>query len=140
MTPVLREGRLEDLAACASIYERVLPAAHPGLGAGKPGKWEFQDSIAGEELWVAEGGKGLAGLVTIWRPDAFIHHLYIEPAWQRRGIGRMLLQLALRRCGGHAELKCDEANRAAHGFYLAAGWRPAGWGWSPSGPWLRFRH
>jgi GNAT superfamily N-acetyltransferase len=114
--------------------------AHPRIDTGIPSVREFADSIAGEELWVAESDAGIAGLVTIYRPDNFIHHLYIDPAWHRRGIGRALLQLALARCGGHAELKCDEANRAAQAFYHAAGWRPAGWGWHPHGAWIRFRH
>jgi GNAT superfamily N-acetyltransferase len=140
MMPAIREGRPEDIAACARIYERALPMAFPRLAPIGAGEREFADSIAGEELWVAENEGRIAGLITIWRPDAFIHHLYIVPAWQRRGLGRALLAFALRRCGGHAALKCNEANRPAHAFYQAAGWRPAGWGWSAHGAWIRFRY
>lgn len=145
MNPTIREGRAEDIADCTLIYERALPVAFPRLahvspGAGSPGPREFADSIAGEELWVAEEAGRIAGLVTIWRPDAFIHHLYIVPDWQRRGLGRALLALALRRCGGHAALKCNEANHPARAFYQNAGFRPAGWGWSTQGAWIRFEY
>lgn len=136
---IYREGHGEDIPACAGIFARLFAVTHP-RSATVPGGRHFEDPIAGEELWVAEAPDGIAGLVTVWRPDAFIHHLYVHPAWHRRGIGRALLQLALARCGGHAELKCDEANRAAHTFYQEMGFRPAGWGWSSYGPWIRFHY
>ena len=50
----------------------------------------------------------------------------------------LLLGQALHRCGGNGELKCQEGNRAACRFYMERGWRPAGWGWSSAGPWIRF--
>jgi GNAT superfamily N-acetyltransferase len=78
--------------------------------------------------------------VAIYRPARFIHHLYVDPDYLRRGIGLALLAQALGHCGGSADLKCDEANRPAQAFYLAAGWRPVDWGWAPSGPWIRFRY
>ncbi len=93
-----------------------------------------------EELWVAEEWGRIRGLVAVYRAASFIRHLYVDPDHLRLGIGRALLALALRHCGGTAELKCDEANRAAQAFYLAAGWRPVDWGWAPSGPWIRFRY
>jgi GNAT superfamily N-acetyltransferase len=64
----------------------------------------------------------------------------VLPNLHRRGIGRALLNLALARCGGHAELKCQEANRKACLVYTLLGWRPVGWGWSMTGPWIRFRY
>ena len=140
MNLIIREGRAEDVGPCALIYERLFRTNHPRASRERRGQRGFAESIAGEELWVAEQEDGIAGLVTIWRPDAFIHHLYIDPSWQRRGIGRALLGLALRRCGGHADLKCDEANRAAHAFYREMGFWPSGWGWAPYGPWIRFRY
>ena len=77
---------------------------------------------------------------SIWRAGAFIHHLYIDPSGHRQGIGRALVTLALRQCGGHGELKCNEANRAAQAFYLAAGCRPVGMGLvRPAGPGSAYR-
>jgi ribosomal protein S18 acetylase RimI-like enzyme len=92
----------------------------------------FRGGKPGDDLWIAESAGRLAGMIAIWRPASFIHHLYVAPAWQRRGIGRDLLSLGLRACGGRAGLKCNEANRAAQAFYQAAGGHPAGWGWAPS--------
>ena len=74
------------------------------------------------------------------RPQRFIHSLYVRPDRHRQGIGRALLDRALGRCGGHAALKCQEANRAACQFYLRLGWRPMDWGWSEAGPWIMFAY
>ena len=79
------------------------------------------------------------GFVSIYLPERFIHSLYVHPARHRQGIGQALLDLALRRCGGRAELKCQEGNRGACAFYTRLGWRPVDWGWSTAGPWIRFR-
>ncbi|HEX7199447.1 MAG TPA: GNAT family N-acetyltransferase, partial [Dongiaceae bacterium] len=100
----------------------------------------FQDSLREEEVWVAGTGSRITGLVSIYLPDRFIHSLYVDPARQGQGIGSALIDLALRRCGGHAELKCQEGNRAACRFYVERGWQPADWGWSSAGPWIRFRY
>ena len=137
---MLREARPGDLAACARIFLAVQPLAFPRQPAASHEATDFEAATREEELWVAEAAGGIRGWVAIYRPDGFIHHLYVEPGFHRQGIGSALLRLALRRCGGTGELKSNEANRAAHAFYMASGWRPAGWGWAPSGPWIRFRY
>jgi GNAT superfamily N-acetyltransferase len=132
-----------DRGACERIFQAMqgLVFAEYSHSANEPE--DFETVTAGEELWVAEGaGRAIIGFVSIWRPARFIHHLYVDPAWQRRGVGRALLSRAIAVCqggGGKAELKCGEANRAAQSFYIAAGLRPVGWGWAPSGPWIRYR-
>ena len=135
----LREWRPADRAACARLFAAVQPLAYPAARATLATVADFEASSRGEDLWIAESSGQLVGLIAIYRPASFIHHLYVAPAWQRRGIGQDLLTLGLRKCGGRAELKCDEANRAAQAFYLAIGGRAVGWGWAPSGPWIRYR-
>ncbi len=132
-----------DRAGCERIFQAVQRLVVPEYSHSSNEPEEFETVTAGEELWVAEGAGArpgaIEGFVSIWRPDRFIHHLYVDPACHRRGIGRALLSRAIRQCEGQAELKCGEANRAAQSFYMAAGLRPAGWGWSPNGPWIRYR-
>ena len=134
----LRPAAPADLDGCARVYVAAAAIAFPWVEPEERGERQFQESVRGEAVWLAEGPKGIVGIVSIYLPNRFLHSLYVQPACQRRGIGRGLVDLALHHCGGHAHLKCHEANREACRFYLATGWQPAGWGWSPEGPWIRF--
>ncbi|HEX3065583.1 MAG TPA: GNAT family N-acetyltransferase [Dongiaceae bacterium] len=121
------------------IFRAVHPLVYPRLTGPAAWRDDFDTNTRDEEIWVAQKDGPITGFASIYLPAKFIHHLYVDPTCHRRGIGRALLELALRRCGGHADLKCDEANRAAQGFYLAAGFRPVEWGWAARGPWIRYR-
>jgi GNAT superfamily N-acetyltransferase len=138
----VRPAEPRDLAACTDIY---LAAARIAFSWVPPEEIRadadhIQDSLREEEVWVAEMADHVAGFISIYLPDRFIHSLYVDPLRHGGGIGRALLEQALRRCGGHAELKCQERNRAACRFYMERGWRPVGWGWSSAGAWIRFRY
>ena len=139
MDLILRPARPEDRLECEQIFIAAQPLAYPRQREGAPGSADFDPATREEDLWVAEASGRIRGWVAIYRPARFIHHLYVDPGHLGQGIGQALLTLALRYCGGAAELKCDEANRAAQAFYRAAGWHPVDWGWAPSGPWIRFR-
>jgi GNAT superfamily N-acetyltransferase len=135
---ILRPACPADRPACEQIFAVVQRLAYPRNPRATVSPGDFEAATREEDLWVAQSGASIRGWVAIYLPEGFIRHLYVDPPHLRQGIGRALLSLALGRCGGSAELKCDEANRAAQAFYLAAGWRPVGWGWAPSGPWIRF--
>jgi len=135
----VRRGEPRDHEACAAIYLAAAPLAFPWLPSDAIRREQLEEALREEELWVAEREGAIAGFVSIYLPDGFIHSLYVDPARHRQGIGQALLDLALRRCGGRAELKCQEANRGACAFYTRLGWRPVDWGWSTGGPWIRFR-
>ena len=140
MALTVRAYEPADRGACERIFQAMqrLVFAEYSHCASEPE--DFERVTAGEELWVAQGASGaVRGFASIWRPERFIHHLYVDPACQRQGVGRALLSRAIAVCGGKAELKCGEANRAAQSFYIAAGLRPVGWGWGPSGPWIRYQ-
>ncbi len=137
---ILRPAGPEDRPACEQIYASVRELVHPGQPSTTLSSRDFEAATRGEDLWIAQSGASIRGWVAIYRPARFIHHLYVDPDHLRQGVGRALLSLALARCGGRAELKCDEANRRAQAFYLALGWRPVGWGWAPNGPWIRFAY
>ena len=135
----LRAFQPADRDDCLRILRAIQPLAYPGQAYSVITGEDFEAQTRGEEIWVAQEEGAIAGFVSIYQPAGFIHHLYVDPFRHRRGIGRALLDLALRQSGGHADLKCSEANRAAQDFYLAGGFRPAGWGWAASGPWIRYR-
>jgi GNAT superfamily N-acetyltransferase len=136
----LRPAEPGDLDACAEVYVAAAAVAFPWVPPAARGPAAFRGSIQDEEIWVAEAPDAIAGFVSIYLPQRFIHSLYVRPDRHRQGIGRALLDRALGRCGGHAALKCQEANRAACQFYLRLGWRPMDWGWSEAGPWIMFAY
>ena len=135
--PRLAEPR--DIDACAAIYQAAASLAFPWLPPEAISGDQLLADLREEELWVAEREGMVAGFVSIYLPERVVHSLYVHPLHHRRGIGRDLLTLALQRCGGHAELKCQEGNRQAAFFYTQLGWQPVDWGWSTAGAWIRYR-
>ncbi len=91
--------------------------------------------LAEGEYWVAESG-GLRGCACLLaEPDSRsgeVHAFFIDPDWQRRGVGRLIWQKLLERAKeeGLAELHLD-ADPAAVPFYEAMGFKIVGE--SPSG-------
>jgi [ribosomal protein S18]-alanine N-acetyltransferase len=88
----------------------------------------FSDSLAaGYHCWMVECGGGSVGYIVVMvaAGDAHLLNLSVAGAWQRRGLGRELLnfvyQLA-RDCGAvKILLEVRRSNRAAIALYSAAG-------------------
>ena len=79
----------------------------------------------------------VAGFVSVFPPERFIHHLYVDPAHLRRGVGSALFAAALSALGGAASLKCQTRNPGAVAFYRRLGLIAADTGESAVGPWVR---
>lgn len=135
--PRIRAGEAEDLPVLVDIFNASRAAAGCFSDiALAPG--EFAVQVRGEEIHVSELDGRPAGFVSVWRAENFIHHLYVEPALQGRGIGRGLLRACEEMYGLPLSLKCDVANARACAFYERCGWVADEAGESPDGPWLRF--
>jgi GNAT superfamily N-acetyltransferase len=100
---------------------------------------DFRRETEGETIVVAEQGGRIAGFASIWEPDCFLHHLYVDPAMLRQGIGRALIAAVVPLCEKPLELKCQTNNRVAMAFYRRLGFVGADTGVSDMGPWLRYR-
>jgi GNAT superfamily N-acetyltransferase len=133
---LVRPFRPGDEDACAGIFNRAWSAALPDLPRRMDGR-EFLNQTRGEEILVAEADGRLLGFASVYRPDAFIHHLFVEPAFHRRGVGGALLDRALALAGGSATLKCLRRNEGAWAFYARAGWREVEQGADEWGEWGR---
>lgn len=116
------------------------PDAHAALDESRrrPG-WQAKlaESGPGNRTLLAISHNRIAGLVCLGpaghsalQPGGEIHHLYVDPEYERRGIGRHLLALALDelRTAGHdrAALAVVAGNRPARAFYRALGGVEAG--------------
>jgi ribosomal protein S18 acetylase RimI-like enzyme len=81
---------------------------------------DFDRDSQGERIWLVEVLGSVAGFISIWEPDNFIHHLYVSSEYQNQGVGSMLLNGAKTEYG-NLSLKCMVQNRKALEFYLSQG-------------------
>lgn len=119
----VREIAPSEHAACATIYASAwngaLPAAPRVISSA-----DFEGETEGERILVGILNGQIAGYVSIWEPDWFIHHLYVDPLVQGAGLGRALMSRAVRLASPRAlSLKCQLANTGAIGFYKSLGFR-----------------
>jgi GNAT superfamily N-acetyltransferase len=121
-----------DRSALETIYRECrleatwLPAAHES---------NFARDTEGESLLVAVGSNDEPeGFLTVWEPEAFIHHLYVRNGSRRQGIATLLLDSLATRVPKPWRLKCLRANDIALAFYLDDGWLEVSSGVGEDGP------
>jgi ribosomal-protein-alanine N-acetyltransferase len=109
-----------DLDAVIAIEDTIYP--HPWT------RGNFSDAlVAGYHCWIAECGGEMAGytVVTIAAGEAHLLNLSVASPWQRRGIGREMLNFVLRLAresgAGRILLEVRPSNSAARALYAAAG-------------------
>ncbi len=94
----LRPGRVDDAAPVAALIER-LAGTFLSAPDGRGAEPFFASVSAGAQAayladpryryLVAEQGGTLAGFIAL-RDGSHVFHLFVEPAWQRRGIAAAL--------------------------------------------------
>ena len=122
----IRTAIPRDYAICASIYESAWNLALPGAQRSI-GVRELENETADELTLVGVIDETVCGYISIWEPDWFIHHLYVDPATQGSGVGKYLLEHAESLAIPHSlSLKCQLTNDRAIGFYLSCGFTKTG--------------
>jgi ribosomal-protein-alanine N-acetyltransferase len=128
-----REDDRESFIAMAlrswlDAHERLLTAAEV---ADAPAMLERAWTKRWREFRVAETRGALAGFYSLGdagdaEEDNYLWHLYVDPAWQRRGVGTALNRAALNeiaaRGAATAWLDVLAKNAKALAFYRALGW------------------
>lgn len=95
---------------------------------------DFASQTKDELIMIAETPEAeVAGFISLWEPDGFIHMLYIHLKWQGRGAGTALLRALPDWLNNTYRLKCLVQNERAKGFYLKHGFEVTGTGSSPDG-------
>jgi GNAT superfamily N-acetyltransferase len=83
---------------------------------------DLSQQTQGETILVAQDEQAaIAGFISIWEADHFIHHLYVDTRLHKRGIGRALLAALPGWPGQRYTLKCLVLNHVAADFYRASG-------------------
>ena len=106
---VWREARAHCLQFLCDLHD-----------AGEDRAYLSQVVLPANEVWVAEVDGAVAGFVAFG--DGWVHHLYVAPQSQGRGVGSELLALA-RRTNPTLQLWAFEVNQPAIGFYQRRGFR-----------------
>lgn len=94
---------------------------------------DFDAETKDEVILVAISENIPVGFISWWPPDNFIHNLYVDARFYRRGIGKGLLEHCLAKIGRPAALKCLQQNTPALQFYQSQGWRAHSAGQSDDG-------
>ena len=98
----------------------------------------FASQIEGEEIYIAEVDDKVVGFASVWRPEKFIHHIYVLSEYQRTGIGTALIHQIMETYGVPLSLKCDAVNTKAQSYYKRNGWiKIDESGVGENGPWNR---
>jgi len=138
LTPglTLRRAGIDELAACAQLYVRVLTDTFTWVPPDRHRAEDFLAAARDEEIFVAVEAGRIVGMAALYRPQAFLHSLYVTE--RGRGIGRLLLLHVLAAAGGRLSLKCQSANRGAQAFYIREGFRCTETGEDGGVAWIRF--
>lgn len=136
MTITVRSAKSADEPALRALFLRSRRDTFVWQPAEAFALADFDAQTQGERLWVALDGAQIAGFISLWAPEKFIHHMYVDRRWHRRGVGRALLGALPGWPGARFSLKCLRRNEAALAFYGACGFTEAGTGTSRGGAYL----
>ncbi len=116
----IKEFSACNLESLRKLYLDSRRDSFPWLKADSFRIEDFDRDSQGERIWLSEVLGNVAGFISIWEPDNFIHHLYVATEYQGQGVGSMLLNCAKMKYG-NLSLKCMVQNQKALNFYLSQG-------------------
>jgi GNAT superfamily N-acetyltransferase len=134
---IVRRADTAELADCAELYVKVLRDTFTWQPKDRHKKEDFFRAARDEEIWVALEGGRIVGLAGFYRPQNFIHSLYV--AHRGRGIGKALLDRLAASAQGPISLKVQAPNLRAQAFYTREGFQCVEHGQDPGSDvaWLR---
>ena len=111
-----------EIADAAALYVRSGTAAFTWRPDGHFQAADFTRFAEEEEVWIALMGEAVVGVLSLFRPENFIHCLYVDPDAQRLGVGKALVAHVRSVVDAPLTLKLDVPNRRAIAFYEGTGW------------------
>lgn len=133
----IRRARTDELGACADLYVRVLSETFTWLPPERHRREDFLRAAKEEEIFVAVEAGRIIGIAALFRPQHFLHSLYVDS--RERGVGKALLDHVLRQAEGVLSLKVQAPNLRAQAFYRREGFLCTEHGRDPGSDigWLR---
>jgi ribosomal protein S18 acetylase RimI-like enzyme len=135
-TITIREYRAEDFDAVTILWRIAREKAMPDFQRAKgyfffQDREYFQNRVLNENSVCVADVSGRAAAFMALRND-FIDHLYVDPDYQRRGIGKMFLDFAKKKSPEHVWLYTLQVNVNARTFYEKNGFVAETLGVSPA--------
>jgi ribosomal protein S18 acetylase RimI-like enzyme len=133
----VRRARSDELGACADLYARVLRETFTWLPPERHQREDFLRAAKEEEIYVAVEGARVLGIAAFFRPQNFLHSLYVHD--RGAGIGKALLDHVTAQADGPLSLKVQAPNVRAQAFYRREGFLCTEHGRDPGSDiaWLR---
>jgi ribosomal protein S18 acetylase RimI-like enzyme len=133
----VRRARPQELDACADLYVKVLRETFTWLAPERHSREDFFLAAREEEIYVAVAAGRIVGLAGFYRPQNFLHSLYVDVRGQ--GVGQALLDHVTAQASGPLSLKVQAPNLAAQAFYARQGFTCVEHGRDPGSDvaWLR---
>lgn len=133
---IIREYRPEDFDAVTILWRISREKSLPDFQREK-GHFFYEDRdyfwdhiLMNNQVWVVEVGNYPVAFMAM--NNDFIDCLYIHPDYQRRGIGKALLEFARKRSPDHIWLYTLQVNVNARTFYEKNGFVAEKFGMSPA--------
>lgn len=120
---IIKKFETSDLPALAELYLQERQKTFHWMPKESFKLYDFFKDTLNEEIYVIYDRVVAAGFISLWMPDNFIHHLYIDSHYHKKGYGKKLLDHALNILGRPASLKCVVRNDNAVQFYKSQGWK-----------------
>lgn len=116
---VVRRAVGSDAAAVAEVWLRSFTAALPGVCRAHTDdqvrSWFREVVVPGSETWVVTVEGVVVAMMVLG--DEELDQLYLDPAWQGRGIGDRLVEVAKQRRPAGLALWTFQVNEPARRFY-----------------------
>lgn len=132
---ILREYRSEDFDAVTILWRISREKSLPEFQREK-GHFFYEDRdyfrnliLTNNQVWIVESENYPVAFMAIH--NDFVDQLYIHPDYQRRGIGRALLDFARKLSPDHLWLYTLQVNVNARAFYEKNGFVAEKYGFSP---------
>jgi len=117
--PALRPATTADAPACAHVYFRSKGFAMPEVPEphteSEVATWMAEVAIPTMDVWVADLDGVVVGQMML--EPGWLHHLYIDPAWTRRGLGDEFMALLAERQPAGVQLWAFQSNQRGRRFY-----------------------
>lgn len=82
---------------------------------------DYAKSVQDDIVHVAEINRAIAGFISIYQTDNFIHNLFVDESFKNQGVGKALLNKALEILNKPITLKVITHNLKACSFYESQG-------------------
>lgn len=115
----IRPALADELLPCALLYARIARDGFYWLDPEVRTAEAMLATFNDEEVFVAIRDGELAGFLSFYPSDSFVHSLFVETRGE--GIGPALLDHVIAKAG-RVSLKCADENAAARRFYHRLGY------------------